>query len=153
MFAVTFKMLGVLRMLVDGQGRWYHSYNIIYISGTCSERSGSVVECLTRDRRAAGSSLTGVTVLCPWARHINPSLELVQPRKTHPIISEKLLIGRKESNQTKLGTCSEKMCPLSIFWPFDTESRTNKPHFLNPYHYPLKRGLCLLLCFWRRYVK
>ena len=30
--------------------------------------SGSVVECLTRDRRAAGSSLTGVTALCPWAR-------------------------------------------------------------------------------------
>ena len=30
-----------------------------------SERSGSVIEFLTRDRRAAGSSLTGVTVLCP----------------------------------------------------------------------------------------
>ena len=29
------------------------------------ERSGSVVECLTRDRGAAGSSLTGVTSLCP----------------------------------------------------------------------------------------
>ena len=29
------------------------------------ERSGSVVECLTRDRRAAGSSLDGVTALCP----------------------------------------------------------------------------------------
>ena len=27
------------------------------------ERSGSVVECLTRDRRVAGSSLTGVTAL------------------------------------------------------------------------------------------
>ena len=27
------------------------------------ERSGSVVECLTGDRGAAGSSLTGVTVL------------------------------------------------------------------------------------------
>ena len=27
------------------------------------ERSGSVVECLTRDRMAAGSSLTGVTAL------------------------------------------------------------------------------------------
>ena len=27
------------------------------------ERSGSVVECLTRDRRATGSSLTGVTAL------------------------------------------------------------------------------------------
>ena len=29
------------------------------------ERSGSVVECLTRDLGAAGWSLTGVTVLCP----------------------------------------------------------------------------------------
>ena len=29
------------------------------------ERSGSVVECLARDRRAAGSSLTGVTALFP----------------------------------------------------------------------------------------
>ena len=29
------------------------------------ERSGSVVECLTPDRGAAGSSLTGVTALCP----------------------------------------------------------------------------------------
>ena len=32
------------------------------------ERSGSVVECLTRDWGTAGSSLTGVTALCPWAR-------------------------------------------------------------------------------------
>ena len=31
--------------------------------GSTRERSGSVVECLTRDRRAAGSSLTGVTAL------------------------------------------------------------------------------------------
>ena len=29
------------------------------------ECSGSVVECLTGDGRAKGSSLTGVTVLCP----------------------------------------------------------------------------------------
>ena len=29
------------------------------------ECSGSVVECLTQDRGAAGSSLTGVTALCP----------------------------------------------------------------------------------------
>ena len=28
------------------------------------ERSGSVVECLIQDRRAVGSSLTGVTALC-----------------------------------------------------------------------------------------
>ena len=44
--------------------------------------------------RAAGSSLTGITVLCPWARHINPSLVLVQPRKTRPYITERLLMGR-----------------------------------------------------------
>ena len=29
------------------------------------ERSGSVVECLTQDRWAAGLSLTSVTALCP----------------------------------------------------------------------------------------
>ena len=60
------------------------------------ERSDSVVECLTLDRRAAGSSLTGVTVLCP-----NPSLLLVQPRKTRPFITERFVIGRKDSNPTK----------------------------------------------------
>ena len=46
------------------------------------ERSGSVVEYLTRDQGAAGSSLTGVTVLCPF-------------------ITEILLMGHKELNQTK----------------------------------------------------
>ena len=34
------------------------------------------------------------------ARHIYPSLVLVQPRKTHPYITERLLMGGKESNQT-----------------------------------------------------
>ena len=29
------------------------------------ERSGSMVECLTQDRRVAGLSLSGVTALCP----------------------------------------------------------------------------------------
>ena len=59
-----------------------------------------VVECLTRDRGAGGSCLTGVTAMCPWARHINPSLVLVQSKKTRPYITERLLMGRKESNQT-----------------------------------------------------
>ena len=31
----------------------------------------------------------------------NPSLVLVQPRKTHPYITECLLMGPKESNQAK----------------------------------------------------
>ena len=36
-----------------------------FITPTCREHSGSAVECLTRDRGAAGLSPTGVTVLCP----------------------------------------------------------------------------------------
>ena len=64
------------------------------------ERSGSVVECLTRDRGAAGSSLTGVTALWSLSKNIDPILVLVQPRKTCPFITERLLTGRKESNQT-----------------------------------------------------
>ena len=50
--------------------------------------------------RAEGSSLTSVAVLCHRAKHIYPSLVLVQPRKTGPCLTERLLMGRKESNQT-----------------------------------------------------
>ena len=34
------------------------------------------------------------------SKNIYPSLVLVQPRKTRPFITERLLMGRKESNQT-----------------------------------------------------
>ena len=34
------------------------------------------------------------------SKNINPRLILVQPRKTRPFITERLLMGRKESNQT-----------------------------------------------------
>ena len=65
-----------------------------------SERNGSVVEYLTRDRRVAGSSLTGVTAL--WQdTHIYPSLVLVQPRKTRPCLIERLLMGRKRIKSNK----------------------------------------------------
>ena len=35
------------------------------------------------------------------SKNINPSLVLVQPRKTRLFITERLLMGRKESNQTR----------------------------------------------------
>ena len=38
-------------------------YDTIYLSDR--EHSGSVVECLTQDLGAAGSSLVSITVLCP----------------------------------------------------------------------------------------
>ena len=60
-----------------------------------TERSGSVVECLTRDRRAA-VQVSPASLRCgPRARHIYPSLVLVQPRKTRPCLTERLLMGRK----------------------------------------------------------
>ena len=59
------------------------------------ERSDSVVECLTGDRGAGGSSLAPLFV--SLSKNIKPSLVLVQPRKT----PERLLMGCKESNQTK----------------------------------------------------
>ena len=68
------------------------------ISMDSLERTGSVVEWMTWDWEAMGLSLAGVTALCPWARHINPSLVLVQPRKTRPCLTERLLMGRKDSN-------------------------------------------------------
>ena len=44
--------------------------------------------------------------LLSLSKNINPSLVLVQPRKTSPFITERLLMGRKESNQTKQDFCT-----------------------------------------------
>ena len=46
-----------------GSGSCMYAYMYACVR-VCVDRSGSVVECLTRDPRAAGSSLTGVTALC-----------------------------------------------------------------------------------------
>ena len=63
-----------------------------------------MIECLTRDREAAGSSLTGVTALWSLSKTYYPSLVLVQLRKNRPCLTERLLMGRKESNQTNKQT-------------------------------------------------
>ena len=42
------------------------------------------------------------------SKNINPSLVLVQPRKTRPFITVRLLMGRKESNQTNKQTNKQK---------------------------------------------
>ena len=73
------------------------------------ECSGSVVECLTPDRGAAGSSFTGVTALWSLNKNINPSLVLVQPGRPVP---ERLLMGRKESNQTNKSIKIVHFCKL-----------------------------------------
>ena len=65
------------------------------------EHSGSVVECLTRDRGPPVRPSPASLRCGPLARHIYPSLVMVQHRKTRPCLTESLLMGRKESNQTK----------------------------------------------------
>ena len=47
------------------------------------------------------------------SKNINPSLVLVQPRKTRPFITERLLMGVKESNQTKQNREAQTDGPLS----------------------------------------
>ena len=49
-------------VLVRGMCYGMH-FNTLLLYMYIRERSGSVVECLTRDRRVAGLSLTGVTAL------------------------------------------------------------------------------------------
>ena len=67
-------------------------------------RSDSVVKCLTRDRGFEPHRRHCVVSLSENTRP-NPSLVLVQPRKTRSFITERFLKGRKESNQTnKLST-------------------------------------------------
>ena len=71
-------------------------------------QASAVVECLTRERGVVGFSITSSTMLCPQARHINPCLVLVQPRKTHPNISENFLTDVK--NQIKQKKQKKKQC-------------------------------------------
>ena len=47
------------------------------------------------------------------SKNINPSLVLVQPRKTCPFKTERLLMRRKESNQT-----NKKLVSANIWWHF-----------------------------------
>ena len=53
------------------------------------------------DLRPRGTGFEPHRRHCVVVRPINPSLVLVQPRKTHTFVTERLLMGRKESNQTK----------------------------------------------------
>ena len=61
------------------------------------------------------------------SKNINPSLVLVQPRKTRPFITERLLMGRKESNQTNKQIIRHFQIPDEKQTP---TSSTTTPQFL-----------------------
>ena len=46
------------------------------------------------------------------SKNINPSLVLLQPRKTRLFVTERLFMGRKESNQTNKMTLLQSFVPI-----------------------------------------
>ena len=69
-----------------------------------------------------------------WAKHIYPTSVLAQTRKTRPCLTERLLMGRKQSNQTKSNKKSILIPILIIFisnkLPF-WYARGLRPHWVN----------------------
>ena len=65
------------------------------------ERNGSVVECLTRNLEGPRVRPHRRHCVVSLSKNINNSLILARHRKTHPFVTEKLLMGRKESNYSK----------------------------------------------------
>ena len=59
------------------------------------QRSGRVLDSRPK---GCGLELHWRHCVVSLSKNINPSLVLVQPRKTRPFITERLLMGRKESN-------------------------------------------------------
>ena len=59
--------------------------------------SGRVLDSRPRGR---GFEFLRPHCVVSLSKNINPSLVLIQPRKTRPFITERLSMGRKESNQT-----------------------------------------------------
>ena len=70
---------------------------LVIISRGAQWLSGRVLDSRPKGRRFEPHRRRCVVSL---SKNINPSLELVQPRKTCPFITERLLMGLKESNQT-----------------------------------------------------
>ena len=67
----------------------------------------------------------GVTALWSLSKTIYPSLVLVQPRKTRPCLTERLLTRRKESNQPKFEVATSKGLGGDMFTRNVTDGRTN----------------------------
>ena len=66
-----------------------------------------------KNRLGKKMTVTPASLRCgPWVRHMYPSLVLVQPRKTHPCLTERLLMGRKESNQTN----KQAFCEFQLWY-------------------------------------
>ena len=92
--------------------------------------SGRVLDLRPRSRRLEPHPCHCFVSL---SKNINPSLVMVHPRKTCPFITERLLMGRKESNQTNKQNSRAK--------PRETTEMSRDYHQLCPFS---KWGLLLM---------
>ena len=76
------------------------SEGAVEITDMHRERSSSVVECLTRDRGAAGSSLNGVTALWSLSKTHLSCLSTGSNQEEPSLFNWKIVYRTKESNQT-----------------------------------------------------
>ena len=67
----------------------------------------------------------------PWARHIYPSLVLVQPRKTRPCLTEWLLMGRKRSKSNKTKCLTVYFRSLQRMWKWKKRKKKQNKRKLN----------------------
>ena len=88
----------VARALVHQQYKRATVNSMIMIEGA-QWLSGRVLDSRPRSR---GFEPHGLHCFVSLSKNINPSLVLVQPRKTCPFITVRLLLGRKESIQAKI---------------------------------------------------
>ena len=77
--------------------------------------SGRVLDLRPRGHRFEPHQCHCVVSL---SKNFNPSLALVQPRKTRPSKTERFLMGRKESNQTnkQIVTNTSKIVEIAVFF-------------------------------------
>ena len=80
----------VLRCYTSHYNKRFLTYSLSYLL------TGRVLDSRPKDRGFEPHRRHCVVSL---SKNINPSLVLVQPRTTRPFITERLLMGRKESNQ------------------------------------------------------
>ena len=73
------------------------------LKSNCKLKGGQWLSGRVLGSRPKGCGLEPYRCYCfvSLSKNINPSLVLVQPRKTRPYITERLLMGRKESNKKK----------------------------------------------------
>ena len=79
--------------------------------GKPRERSGRVLDSRPKGRGFEPHRRHCVVSL---SKNINPSLVLVHPRKTRPFITERLLMRRKESNQTNMENLAKTLKKSSM---------------------------------------